>query len=123
MNRIELLESVSQIFNRDNGYFGGYEITDIIDVVDEYVEHLLQNKESSPVDVTWILTPNSSIQQAIKLAGIVSVKFNREVSFIFNGVVMELEHFNHVDEIDGWLIESVTNIYKERLFKLYSTLK
>ena len=111
-----------EIFD-DSSDFNSSLVVMILGVVDEYVENIKKPTETTPVDVTWMLTPYSTIQQAIKVAGIASVKFNREVSFTFNGVEMELEHFNHVDEIDGWLIDSVANIYKEKLFELYSTLK
>lgn len=123
MTREQLYKRMSNICPECGANYEEDRVEMMLEYVDEYVEHLSQNKETTPVDVTWMVTPNSTIQQAIKIAGIASVKFNREVSFTFNGVEMELEHFNHVDEIDGWLIESVTNIYKERLFELYSTLK
>ena len=122
MNNKDLHKEIWEIYDNTDDLDNNH-IAMILDVVDEYVEDIWKPTETSSVDVTWMLTPNSTIQQAIKIAGIASVKFNREVLFTFNGVEMELEHFNHEDEIDGWLIDSVTNIYKEKLFELYSTLK
>ena len=124
MNRAELVEALK---NRTFDYviFDGDEtfLENLLDIIDKYVEHLLESKEMTPVDVTWMLSPDSTIQQAIKIAGIASVKFKRDVIFNFNGVEMELESFGHEDEIDAWLIDRIANIYKERLFELYSKLK
>lgn len=122
MNKKDLHKEIWDIFDNASD-FNSNLVHLILDIVDEYVKDIQKPMETTPVDITWMLTPDSTIQQVIKIAGIASVKFNREVSFTFNGVEMELEHFNHEDEIDSWLIESVTNIYKERLFELYSTLK
>ena len=122
MNKRDLHNEIWEVFDNSPD-FNSNHVVMIIDKFDEYLKDITKPVETTPVDVTWILSPDSTIFQAIKIAGIASVKFKRDVIFNFNGVEMELESFGHEDEIDAWLIDRIANIYKERLFELYSKLK